>query len=138
MSRGASRTFILENQQDEAGNVYHYREQAEQLVSDLLATLDSVGGMFSVASRRVELPGPPGVTLAETVGVIVEWKLVAPLERLPKNDPPAEADVPHEHAPAPAGEPALEPDGDEWADDDDLLLSQDPDEASIVAAGEPA
>ena len=39
---------------------------------------------------------------------------------------------------APAGEPALEPDGDEWADDDDLLLSQDPDEASIVAAGEPA
>lgn len=132
MSRGASRTFILETQADEDGNVYHYREQAEQLVSDLLATLDSVGGMFSVVARRVELPGgPPGVTLAETTGVIVEWKLVAPLERLPKDEP-------HEHAPAPVAEPALEPDGDEWAEDEDLLLSAEPDEASIVAAGDRA
>ena len=132
MGRGASRTFILETQADEAGNVYHYREQAEQLVSDLLATLDSVGGMFSVVARRVELPGaPPGVTLAETVGVIVEWKLVAPLERLPKDEP-------HRHEPAPAAEPALEPDGDEWSDDDELLLSTEPDDASVVAAGERA
>ena len=132
MSSGASRTFIIENQVDEDGNVYHYRERAEQLLVDLLATLDTVGGMLAVTSKRVEIPGgPPGVLLGETVGVIVEWKAFAPLERLPRGDEP------HRHAPAPVGDHALEPD-DEWADDADLLLSAEPDEASIVAAGEPA
>ena len=131
MSSGASRTFIIENHVDEDGNVYHYRERAEQLLVDLLATLDTVGGMLAVTSKRVEIPGgPPGVLLGETVGVIVEWKAFAPLERLPRGDEP------HQQAPAPAGEPALE--ADEWADDSELLLSTEPDEASIVAAGEPA
>lgn len=130
MSSGASRTFIIENHVDEDGNVYHYRERAEQLLVDLLATLDTVGGMLAVTSKRVEIPGgPPGVLLGETVGVIVEWKAFAPLERLPRDEP-------HQHAPAPAGEPALE--ADEWADDADLLLSTEPDGSSIVAAGEPA
>ena len=131
MSSGASRTFIIENQVDGDGNVYHYRERAEQLLVDLLATLDTVGGMLAVTSKRVEIPGgPPGVLLGETVGVIVEWKAFAPLERLPRGDEP------HQHEAAPAGEHALE--ADEWADDADLLLSTEPDEASIVAAGEPA
>lgn len=130
MSSGASRTFIIENQVDEDGNVYHYRERAEQLLVDLLATLDTVGGMLAVTSKRVELPGgPPGVLLGETVGVIVEWKAFAPLERLPRDEP-------HQHEAAPAGEHALE--ADEWADDADLLLSTEPDGSSIVAAGEPA
>ena len=130
MSSGASRTFIIENHVDEDGNVYHYRERAEQLLVDLLATLDTVGGMLAVTSKRVEIPGgPPGVLLGETVGVIVEWKAFAPLERLPRDEP-------HQHEAAPAGEPALE--ADEWADDADLLLSTEPDGTSIVAAGEPA
>ena len=131
MSSGASRTFIIENHVDEDGNVYHYRERAEQLLVDLLATLDTVGGMLAVTSKRVEIPGgPPGVLLGQTVGVIVEWKAFAPLERLPRGDEP------HQHEAAPAGEHALE--ADEWADDADLLLSTEPDGSSIVAAGEPA
>ena len=130
MSRGASRTFILENEQDSEGNVYHYREQAEQLLTDLLATLDTVGGMFAVTARRVEVPGgPEGVTLGQTVGVVVEWRLVSPLERLPKS--PASADEPHRHEPAP--DPA-----DAWDGEDELLLSAEPDEASLEAEGLPA
>ncbi len=130
MSRGASRTFILENEQDSEGNVYHYREQAEQLLTDLLATLDTVGGMFAVTARRVEVPGAPeGVTLGQTVGVVVEWRLVSPLERLPKT--PAGADEPHQHEPAPDT-------ADPWDGEDDLLLSAEPDEASLEAEGLPA
>lgn len=133
MGQGARRTFIIENQIFEDGSGISYREQAEQVVADLMATIHAVGGMLAVTARRVELPGAPaGVTLAETVGVVIEWKLVSPLERLPADEPRAQELEEDEPEVFDRAEP-----GDEWADDAPALADE-PDVSSLEAEGVPA
>ncbi len=96
----ARRTFRFDAFQDKDGNVYAPdREEATQLVADLIGSVFQLGGLFSFASHREEVA--PGQY--ETTAILVTHDSHSPATKLPKagQDEPAEPPAEDEAESAP-------------------------------------
>ena len=100
MGSTARRVYVIEEGYDpETGEPTgcYDRQQAAELLADLEGVLARVGGMVSIAARRVQVGEVMGEPVGESRELVVTWDSFAPLERLddgPEDDAPA-ADADH-------------------------------------------
>lgn len=87
MPEPAKRTWIIEPLgTDDAGRPIPDRGRLENVVSDLLGTLEQIGGVMRITADRVQVGELPPVRagaqpemIAETVGWIVQWQAFTPV-----------------------------------------------------------
>jgi hypothetical protein len=82
----AKRYWIIEPVYDETGRRVADRDRLEHVVSDLLGTLEQVGGVVRIVADRVKLgelppekPNGRPHPVAETVGFVVIWQAYSPV-----------------------------------------------------------
>jgi hypothetical protein len=89
MATGLKRTYVVEAGMDpDTGGVAQDREKVNQIVSDLLGSLWTVGGAVRIVADRVhvgDLPpdsaGGRPEPLGETVGMVIEYQASTPLNK---------------------------------------------------------
>ena len=84
---------ILEEETPE-GFIPYDRDEVRQLLMDLEGVIASVGGMFTIASKR-DWVGP-GEKDFETTGVVVKWDSFSPGEKPRQTTPEASQNEPEE------------------------------------------
>lgn len=130
------RTFIIEPQLDENGELIQQRGKAELITLDLLNFLWSGGGSIRIVADRVKLgvlPGPDREPLADTVGLVIEFDAAVPMHKESFTEALLNAafsdDDGEPAAPAPLSEAVASPAGDgDDGDDGGGILEGDEDD----------